>query len=54
MIADAMKKVGNEGVITVEEAKTADTESMSSRACSSTARDDRGRHACWAISTLGG
>jgi chaperonin GroEL len=26
MIADAMKKVGNEGVITVEEAKTADTE----------------------------
>ena len=26
MIADAMKKVGNEGVITVEEAKTAETE----------------------------
>jgi chaperonin GroEL (HSP60 family) len=26
MIADAMKKVGNEGVITVEEPKTADTE----------------------------
>ncbi len=26
MIAEAMKKVGNEGVITVEEAKTADTE----------------------------
>jgi chaperonin GroEL len=26
MIADAMKKVGNEGVITVEEAKTAVTE----------------------------
>ncbi|MGL4295856.1 MAG: chaperonin GroEL [Beijerinckiaceae bacterium] len=26
MIADAMQKVGNEGVITVEEAKTADTE----------------------------
>jgi chaperonin GroEL len=26
MIADAMKKVGNEGVITVEEAKTANTE----------------------------
>ena len=26
MIADAMKKVGNEGVIAVEEAKTAETE----------------------------
>ena len=26
MIADAMRKVGNEGVITVEEAKTAETE----------------------------
>ena len=26
MIADAMKKVGNEGVITVEEAKAAETE----------------------------
>src|SRR6202042_1577323 len=26
MISDAMKKVGNEGVITVEEAKTAETE----------------------------
>ena len=26
MIAEAMKKVGNEGVITVEEAKTAETE----------------------------
>ena len=26
MIADAMQKVGNEGVITVEEAKTAETE----------------------------
>src|SRR5271166_1624750 len=26
MIADAMKKVGNEGVITIEEAKTAETE----------------------------
>ncbi|RWL80650.1 MAG: molecular chaperone GroEL, partial [Mesorhizobium sp.] len=26
MIAEAMQKVGNEGVITVEEAKTADTE----------------------------
>ena len=38
MIADAMKKVGNEGVITVEEAKTATRpSSTSSRACSSTA-----------------
>ena len=26
MIAEAMQKVGNEGVITVEEAKTAETE----------------------------
>ena len=26
MIANAMEKVGNEGVITVEEAKTAETE----------------------------
>src|SRR5260370_39676340 len=26
MIAEAMKKVGNEGVITIEEAKTAETE----------------------------
>ena len=26
MIAEAMEKVGNEGVITVEEAKTAETE----------------------------
>ena len=37
MIAEAMKKVGNEGVITVEEAKTAEPSSTSSRACSSIA-----------------
>jgi len=37
MIAKAMKKVGNEGVITVEEATTADTELASSRAYSSIA-----------------
>jgi chaperonin GroEL len=37
MIADAMQKVGNEGVITVEEAKTAETELDVVEACSSTA-----------------
>ena len=36
MIAKAMQKVGNEGVITVEEAKGMETSSTSSRACSST------------------
>jgi chaperonin GroEL len=37
MIAEAMQKVGNEGVITVEEAKTAETELDVVKACSSTA-----------------
>ena len=41
MIAKAMKKVGNEGVITVEEAKTPRPNSTSSRACSSTAAISR-------------
>jgi chaperonin GroEL len=36
-IADAMQKVGNEGVITVEENKGLETEPKSSKACSSTA-----------------
>ena len=36
-IAEAMEKVGNEGVITVEEYKGHETDWMSSRACSSTA-----------------
>src|SRR5947208_9271952 len=37
LIAEAMEKVGKEGVITVEEAKSLDRSSRSSRACSSTA-----------------
>jgi len=37
MISEAMQKVGNEGVITVEEAKGIRPSSTSSRACSSTA-----------------
>ena len=37
MIAKAMQKVGNEGVITVEEAKSSKANSKWSRACSSTA-----------------
>jgi chaperonin GroEL len=37
MIAEAMQKVGNEGVITVEEAKGSTPSSTSSKACSSTA-----------------
>ena len=37
MLAEAMEKVGKEGVITVEEAKTMETSSTWSRACSSTA-----------------
>jgi chaperonin GroEL len=37
MIAEAMQKVGNEGVITVEEAKALDTEVEIVEACSSTA-----------------
>ena len=41
MIAEAMKKVGNEGVITVEEAKSLETDSRWSRACSSTAATSR-------------
>src|SRR6187455_2465753 len=46
MIAQAMQKVGNEGVITVEEAKTAETEldvveGTWSKACSSTAATSR-------------
>ncbi len=41
MLAQAMQKVGNEGVITVEEAKTARPSSTSSRACSSTAAISR-------------
>jgi chaperonin GroEL len=36
MIAQAMQKVGNEGVITVEEAKTAETELDVGEACRST------------------
>jgi chaperonin GroEL len=41
MIAKAMEKVGNEGVITVEEAKSPRPSSTSSRACSSTAAMSR-------------
>ena len=41
MIAKAMEKVGNEGVITVEEAKSSTPSSKSSRACSSTAATSR-------------
>ena len=41
MIAEAMQKVGNEGVITVEEAKSLETDSTSSRACSSIAATSR-------------
>jgi hypothetical protein len=41
MIAKAMQKVGNEGVITVEEAKTPRPNSTSSKACSSTAATSR-------------
>ena len=42
IIADATKKVGNEGVITVEEAKTAETElSTSSRRSSPTGATSR-------------
>ena len=41
MIAKAMQKVGNEGVITVEEAKTPRPSSTSSKACSSTAATSR-------------
>jgi chaperonin GroEL len=41
MIAQAMQKVGNEGVITVEEAKSLETEVESSRACSSIAATSR-------------
>jgi chaperonin GroEL len=37
MIAEAMQKVGNEGVITVEEAKSLETELDIVEACSSTA-----------------
>ena len=38
LIADAMEKVGKDGVITVEESKThGDRRSTSSKACSSTA-----------------
>jgi chaperonin GroEL len=40
-IAEAMEKVGKEGVITVEEAKGLGSSSMSSRACSSTAAISR-------------
>ena len=36
MIARAMEKVGNEGVITVEEAKSRRPSLKSSKACSST------------------
>jgi chaperonin GroEL len=39
-LADAMKKVGNEGVITVEEAKSLETE-LEAKACSSTAATSR-------------
>ena len=41
LLADAMEKVGKEGVITVEEAKSAETTSRSSKACSSTAATSR-------------
>ena len=41
MIAEAMQKVGNEGVITVEEAKASRPRSRSSKACSSTAAISR-------------
>src|SRR2546428_11599472 len=37
IIAEAMEKVGKDGVITVEEAKAMETSSRSSRGCSSTA-----------------
>jgi len=37
IIAEAMEKVGKDGVITVEEAKTLETTLEWSRACSSTA-----------------
>jgi chaperonin GroEL len=40
-IADAMKKVGNEGVITVEEAKSLETELEVVEVCSSTAATSR-------------
>src|SRR5260370_18989945 len=40
-LADAMKKVGNEGVITVEEAKSLETELEVVEACSSTAAISR-------------
>ena len=40
-LAQAMEKVGKEGVITVEEAKSMETRSTSSRACSSTAATSR-------------
>jgi chaperonin GroEL len=41
ILAEAMEKVGKEGVITVEEAKSMDTSSTWSRACSSTAATSR-------------
>ena len=41
LVADAMDKVGDEGVITVEESKTTETSSRSSKACSSTADSSR-------------
>ena len=41
MIAEAMQKVGNEGVITVEEAKSLTPSSKSSKACSSIAAISR-------------
>jgi chaperonin GroEL len=37
ILAEAMSKVGKEGVITVEEARASTRSSRSSRACSSTA-----------------
>ena len=41
IIAEAMEKVGKDGVITVEEAKGSRRRSRSSRACSSTAATSR-------------
>ena len=41
IIAEAMDKVGKDGVITVEEGKTTQTTTSSSRACSSTAATSR-------------
>ena len=41
IIAEAMKKVGKDGVITVEESRTMETQLEWSKACSSTAATSR-------------